>query len=58
MKARERKTAVMLLTELPKRLPKSQELKKLQEEFERKGFLSKREMKVLESLSGVQVRAA
>jgi hypothetical protein len=54
VKARERKTAVSLLNALPK----SHELKKLIEEFERKGFLSKREMKVLESLSGKQVRAA
>jgi len=47
VKAKDRKRAEELL----EILPPTKELKKLKWEFDRKGFLSKREMKILNDLS-------
>jgi len=53
VKAKVRKEVEQLL----ETLPNGRTLRKLREEFERKGFLSKRELKVLESLQPVDQRA-
>ena len=47
MRAKERK----LVTELLGSLPNSKPVKKLREGFQDKGFLSKREMKILQNLA-------
>lgn len=52
MKAKVRKEVEHLL----ETLPNSRTLRKLREEFERKGFLSKRELKVLEGLQPIDRR--
>lgn len=54
MKDKERKRAIEILA----KLPKSRSATKLQEEFDHKGFLSKREMKVLNSLAANASEAA
>jgi len=54
VKAKERKVVESLFHSLPP----SRRLKALMEEFQRKGFLSRREMKILQSLSGKRVIAA
>lgn len=50
MKAKDRKRAQKMLEQLPASRAKTD----LQEEFERKGFLSRRELKILDRLATMQ----